>query len=108
MCRKHSSANIIAKQEQRQRVEPITLLSYVLVKSLYPGVVPEQIQTLAVALPQEFDPWRQDSSIRSILRVLSTHRLQQQAACKIRVISFKSPTSVKLVLSYLGSKLHII
>ena len=59
--------------------ESVTLLAYVLVQSLHSRVVSQQIQTLAVALPQKLDPWREDGTVSSVLGVLSTDSLQEQA-----------------------------
>lgn len=55
------------------------MLADVLIESLHSRVVSQQVQTLAVALPQKLDPWREDGPVSSVLRVLSADSLQQQA-----------------------------
>lgn len=54
-----------------------TLLRNVMVKTLHFGVVPQQVQTLAIRLPQEFDPWREQQAVGTVLSVLPTHSAQQ-------------------------------
>ena len=39
------------------------LLRDVVVESLHPGVSPQQLQTLAVTLPEELDPRHQDRAV---------------------------------------------
>lgn len=48
-----------------------------MVQSLHLGVVSQQVQALAVGLPQEFHPWSEQQAISTILSVLSTHSAQE-------------------------------
>lgn len=54
-----------------------TLLRDVMVQTLHFGVVPQQVQTLAIRLPQEFDPRSEQQAVSTVLSVLSTHSTQQ-------------------------------
>lgn len=58
----------------------LTLLRYVMVEALHFRVVPQQVQTLAIRLPQEFDPWSEQQAVGTVLSVLSTHGAQQYTA----------------------------
>ena len=63
-----------------------TLLSDILVKPFYSRIVSEKVQALPVRFPQELDPWCEDGSISSILKVFSTHSFQQQATIFFKII----------------------
>ena len=54
-----------------------TLLGDVMVQALHLGVVPQQVQALAVGLPQELHPRSEQQAIGTILSVLSTHSTQE-------------------------------
>lgn len=56
-----------------------TLLGNVMVQALHLGVVSQQIQALAVGLPQELHPGSEQQAICTILSVLSAHSAQQHA-----------------------------
>ncbi len=55
----------------------ITLLGDVMVQALHLGVVSQQVQALAVGLPQELHPGSEQETISTILSVLSTHSAQE-------------------------------
>jgi len=55
----------------------VTLLGDVMVQALHLGVVPQQIQTLAVGLPQELHPGGEQQAVGTILGVLSTDGAQE-------------------------------
>lgn len=44
-----------------------------LVHNLQAGIVLEDIEHRAVSLPQEFEPWRDDSPIRSVSGLFAGH-----------------------------------
>lgn len=54
-----------------------TLLRNVMVKTLHFGVVPQQVQTLAIGFPQEFDPRSEQQAVSTVLSVLSAHSAQK-------------------------------
>lgn len=54
-----------------------TLLGNVMVQALHLGVVSQQVQALAVGLPQELHPRSEKQAISTILSVLSTHSAQE-------------------------------
>ena len=54
-----------------------TLLGDVMVEALHLGVVPQQIQTLPVGLPQELHPGGEQQTVGTVLGVLSTDRTQE-------------------------------
>ena len=47
-----------------------------MVEPLNPGVGPQQLQALAVALPEELDPGHEDGAVRPVLGALPRHRRQ--------------------------------
>ena len=55
-----------------------TLLRDVLVEALHGRIVSKQVQALAIRLPQELHPWRQNSTICAVLLVLATDRAQEK------------------------------
>ena len=46
------------------------------IESLHPDVGPQQLQALAVALPEELDPGHEDGAVRPVLGALPRHRGQ--------------------------------
>lgn len=54
-----------------------TLLGNVMVQAFHLGVVSQQVQALAVGLPQELHPGSEQQAICTILSVLSTHSTQE-------------------------------
>lgn len=48
-----------------------------MVQTLHLGVVSQQVQALAVRLPQELHPGSEQQAIGTILSVLSTHSAQE-------------------------------
>lgn len=57
-----------------------------MVQSLYFGVVPKQVQALAVRLPQELHPGSEQQSISTILGVLSTHSTQEHTGVTAKAL----------------------
>lgn len=55
----------------------VTLLGNVMVQALHLGVVPQQVQALAVRFPQELHPGSEQQAVGTILSVLSTHSTQE-------------------------------
>lgn len=53
-----------------------------MVQALHFGVVPQQVQALAVGLPQELHPGSEQQAISTILSVLSTHSTQENTEVK--------------------------
>ena len=56
-----------------------TVLGDIGVDSLNGVVVLQQLQHVAVGLPEELHPGRQDDAVRAFLRALAAHGAQQQA-----------------------------
>ena len=48
-----------------------------MVETLHLGVVPQQVQALAVRLPEELHPRREQQTVGTILSVLTTHSAQK-------------------------------
>lgn len=64
-----------------------TLLGNVMVQALHLGVVTQQVQALAVGLPQELHPGSEKKAIGTILSVLSTHSAQEHTKIIIKSMS---------------------
>ena len=55
-----------------------TIFRYVRVHSLHVAVVLEQLQHVAVRLPEELDPRREHDAVRPLLGPLTTDRAQEE------------------------------
>ena len=49
------------------------LLGNVVIQSLHPGVGTQELQALAVGLPEKLDPGHEDCAVRAVLRPLARH-----------------------------------
>lgn len=53
-------------------------LGDIVIQAFDTRIVPQQLQTLAVRLPQELHPWRQEDSIASLLIALAGHSRKEK------------------------------
>ncbi len=63
--------------------EPVTFptfLGHISIDLEHSVVVLQQLEHVAVGLPEELHPGREDDTIRPFLRSLATHHTQQEAA----------------------------
>lgn len=54
-----------------------------LVYSLKPSVVLEGLQSCAIALPQELEPWRDKSPVRPVFALVPTHSSEQDTLWRL-------------------------
>ena len=74
------------------------LLGDIMVEPLHAHVGPEELEALAVRLPEELDPRHQDLAVRAILGVLAGHRAQHdhlRGGQVLEVIDLKDVTKVR-------------
>jgi hypothetical protein len=83
------------------------LLGNVVIESLHPRVGPQQLQALAVGLPQELDPRHEDGAVGAVLRAgLRTriHFIRIQPGSRALMTELKKKLQLKKKIQYFWIK----
>lgn len=57
----------------------LTVLSHFVIQFLNGDIIPQQVEALAVRLPEKLEPRRKDGTIGTILHIFATDGTHQQA-----------------------------